>query len=94
MFAPVREEHVYEALNNASSGKVAEGNVGGGTGMICYDFKAGIGTASRVLSKEDGGYTIGVLVQTNQGYREELTVSGVPVGKEIKDKLPALRLCK
>ena len=88
---PLKEEHVYEALNSATSGKVPEGNVGGGTGMICYDFKAGIGTASRILSREDGGFTIGVLVQTNHGYREELTVAGVPVGKQLKDRLPVLK---
>ncbi len=88
---PVKEDHVYSALNNARTGKVEEGNVGGGTGMICYDFKAGIGTSSRVLTKKEGGYTVGVLVQTNQGYREELIISGVPVGKEIKDPLPVIK---
>ena len=56
-----------------------------GTGMICHDFKAGIGTASRVIQEKEGGYTVGVLVQTNQGYREELTISGVPVGKELQN---------
>ena len=64
---------------------MAEGNVGGGTGMICHGFKGGIGTASRVLRTEDGGYTIGVLVQANYGRRELLTIAGVPVGREITD---------
>ena len=82
---PIKEEHVFSALNNAKSGKVPEGNVGGGTGMICHDFKAGIGSASRVLPEKEGGYTVGVLVQTNQGYREELIITGVPIGKELKD---------
>lgn len=79
----VKPEHVFAALDSARSGPVAEGNTGGGTGMICYGFKGGTGTASRVLSKEDGGYTIGVLVQCNCGSRRLLTIAGVPVGKEI-----------
>ena len=81
----VKPTDVFTALQNAKSGPVAEGNVGGGTGMICYGFKGGIGTASRVLSKEDGGYTVGVLVQCNCGRRPELTIAGVPVGKEITE---------
>jgi D-aminopeptidase len=76
----VRAEHVYQALATASSGPVAEGNVGGGTGMICHGFKGGIGTASRVVPESAGGYTVGVLVQANHGRRERLTVNGVPVG--------------
>lgn len=79
----VKPEHVFEALDKASSGPVEEGNVGGGTGMICYEFKGGIGTASRKLASEAGGYTIGVLVQANFGTRHQLRVAGVPVGREI-----------
>ncbi len=78
----VKKEHVFEALNNASSGPVAEGNVGGGTGMIVHQFKGGIGTSSRKL---DNGYTVGALVQANYGSRSQLTIAGVPVGKEIPD---------
>lgn len=85
---PVREEHVFAALDGASSGPVAEGNVGGGTGMICHSFKCGIGTASRVLEAKHGGYTVGVLVQANYGKREDLRVAGVPVGMEITGLLP------
>ena len=79
----VRAEHVAAALAAASSGPVAEGNVGGGTGMICHEFKGGIGTASRRLAKEHGGWTVGVLVQANYGRRGLLRVDGVPVGEEI-----------
>jgi len=78
----VKAEHVFEALDNARPGPVAEGNVGGGTGMICHQFKGGIGTASRVL---DTGSTIGVLVQANHGLRHQLRVAGVPVGLELTD---------
>jgi len=79
----VKPEHVFAALESASRGPVAEGNVGGGTGMICYEFKCGTGTASRRLPQEAGGYTVGVLVQANHGRRPELRVGGVPVGKAI-----------
>ena len=72
---------VFSALNGAQAGSVSEGNVGGGTGMVCYGFKGGDGTASRVLSSESGGYTVGVLVQCNCGRRPQLTIAGVPVGK-------------
>ncbi|MDP9329200.1 MAG: P1 family peptidase [Actinomycetota bacterium] len=75
----VRPEHVFAALDAARSGPVAEGGVGGGTGMICHDFKGGTGTASRVA----GAFTVGALVQANHGERERLTVDGVPVGREI-----------
>jgi D-aminopeptidase len=81
----VKPEHVFSALDNATSGKVAEGNVGGGTGMICHQFKGGIGTASRKLIEEEGGYTVGVLVQANYGARKHLTIAGVPIGKELID---------
>ena len=76
----VRPEHVHEALAAASGGPVAEGNVGGGTGMICHEFKGGIGTASRVVRR---GWTVGVLVQANYGTRELLRIDGVPVGRSI-----------
>ena len=84
----VKPEHVISALDGAHGGPVAEGNVGGGTGMVCYGFKGGTGTASRVIAKELGGYTVGVLVQCNCGRRPQLTVAGVPVGKEIPDGAP------
>jgi D-aminopeptidase len=79
----VKPEHVFTALDGARGGAVPEGNVGGGTGMICYQFKCGTGTASRKLDAQTGGYTVGVLVQANHGRRPELRVAGVPVGAEI-----------
>ncbi|HEY9126513.1 MAG TPA: P1 family peptidase [Acidobacteriaceae bacterium] len=84
----VKPEHVFSALDGAKAGPVQEGNVGGGTGMVCYGFKGGTGTASRVVSKEMGGYTVGVLVQCNCGRRPQLTIAGVPVGKEIPEGAP------
>jgi len=84
----VRPEHVYMALDSARGGPVAEGNVGGGTGDRCHQFKAGIGTASRVFTIEDKGYTLGVLVQCNYGLRRQLRIAGVPVGVAIPDQLP------
>ena len=83
----VKKENVFAALDSATSGPVKEGGVGGGTGMICYGFKGGIGTASRVINQQAGGYTVGVLVQANHGGRSQLTISGVPVGKELTDTL-------
>jgi D-aminopeptidase len=79
----VRAEHVAAALAAATAGPVAEGNVGGGTGMICHEFKGGIGTASRRVPAEYGGWTVGVLVQANYGRRGLLRIDGVPVGEEI-----------
>jgi len=79
----VRPEHVFSALDSAAGGPVAEGNVGGGTGMICHEFKGGIGTSSRVLPAADGGWTVGVLVQANYGIRDRLTLGGIPVGRAI-----------
>jgi L-aminopeptidase/D-esterase-like protein len=79
---------VFKALDSAHGGPVMEGGVGGGTGMMCYGFKGGTGTASRVLSAADGGYTVGVLVQCNHGSRPQLTIAGVPVGQALKDTLP------
>ena len=77
----VSEDNVVAALDGASSGPVMEGGVGAGTGMISYGFKGGIGTSSRRLSDQEGGYTVGVLVNANHGRREELMINGVPVGK-------------
>lgn len=82
----VKPEHAFAALDSARGGPVTEGNVGGGTGMICYEFKGGIGTASRVVKDDAGPYTVGVLVQANFGRRGELLVSGVPVGREIPEE--------
>jgi D-aminopeptidase len=79
----IRPEHLFAALEDAHDGPVSEGNVGGGTGMICHEFKGGIGTASRVLTPDDGGYTVGVLVQANHGRRERLSIGGMPVGRAI-----------
>ena len=79
----VKKEDVFHAIDSARTGPVPEGNVGGGTGMICYEFKGGIGTASRQLSPAAGGYTVGVLVQCNCGTRDLLHIAGVPVGREI-----------
>jgi D-aminopeptidase len=87
----VRKPHVFAAIDGAKAGPVAEGNVGGGTGMICYGFKGGIGTSSRRVPDAAGGYTVGVLVQANFGRRPELTVAGVPVGREIADLMPEIR---
>jgi D-aminopeptidase len=79
----VKAEDAFHALDAAHTGAVEEGNVGGGTGMICNEFKGGIGTASRVLDTKYGGYTVGVLVQCNYGQRDQLRIAGVPVGREI-----------
>jgi L-aminopeptidase/D-esterase-like protein len=80
----VTKEMAFEALDGARTGPVTEGNVGGGTGMVCHEFKGGIGTASRKLSVKAGGYTVGVLVQCNYGGRRRLSIAGVPIGPEIK----------
>jgi D-aminopeptidase len=82
----VRAEHVFEAIRNASTGTVAEGNVGGGTGMVTCDFKGGIGTASRKLPEALGGYTLGVLVMSNFGKMHNLRVGGLPVGEVLAEK--------
>lgn len=83
----VKEENVLEAIKNASNGKIDEGNVGGGTGMMCLGFKGGTGTSSRVIKIKDSTYTVGVLVQANFGRKNSLTIAGVPVGIELKDTL-------
>ncbi len=85
----VKPEHVFAALDNAAAGRVVEGNVGGGTGMVAHGFKGGTGTASRMLESQFGGYTVGALVQANYGRRQNLTIAGVPVGREINDLLPS-----
>ena len=84
----VKEKHAHEAIRNAKGGPVEEGCVGGGTGMVCHSFKGGIGTASRVVTINNQDYTLGVLVQANYGDRKNLTIAGVPVGKEITDLMP------
>src|SRR6202041_1980307 len=84
----VKPEHVFQALDEAHDGAVPEGAVGGGTGMVCYGFKGGIGTSSRKLLGAVGGYTVGVLVQCNCGRRPQLTIAGVLVGKEIPGQVP------
>src|SRR5262249_48426823 len=81
----VKQEHAFAALDSAAGGPVAEGNRGGGTGMICYECKGGIGTASRKVSDASGEYTVGVLVQANFGLRPQLTIAGMPVGEEIPE---------
>ena len=86
----VKEEHVLAALNSATGGLPKEGVAGGGTGMICLGFKGGIGTASRKLPPQQGGYTVGVLVQCNFGSRRDLRIAGVPVGEEITDLQPCI----
>ena len=81
----VKPEHVMKALNNAASGAIEEGNVGGGTGMLCYEFKGGSGTSSRKLPEKFGGWTVGAFAQTNFGVRYQLTIAGVPVGAHLKE---------
>ena len=83
----VKEENAYEALDNAKSGLLKEGNVGGGTGMMCLGFKGGTGTSSRIVKIKDSTYTVGVLVQSNFGGKRNFTIAGVPIGKELKDTL-------
>jgi D-aminopeptidase len=84
----VKEEHVRAALDGAAEGPVAEGCVGAGTGMSCFDFKAGIGTSSRIVSAHGRDYVVGVLALTNFGVRHRLSIDGVPVGREITDLMP------
>src|SRR4029077_20934571 len=80
----VRSEHVYRAIEQAASGRVAEGSVGAGTGLVTCDFKAGIGTSSRRVGSEAGEYTLGVLVQSNFGVMRSLRVDGAPVGEVLE----------
>jgi L-aminopeptidase/D-esterase-like protein len=81
----VKPEHVLAALDHATRGAVVEGNIGSGTGMICHEFKGGIGTASRLVKMPAGDYHLGVLVQANHGSRLDLTIAGVPLGRELAD---------
>jgi D-aminopeptidase len=81
----VKPEHIHHAVATAADGRVAEGNVGGGTGMVCHEFKGGVGTASRVVDDSVGGYTVGVLVQANHGRRHRLRVDGLPVGELVDE---------
>ena len=83
----VKEENAYEALDSAKSGSIKEGNVGGGTGMMCLGFKGGTGSSSRIVKIKDSTYTVGVLVQSNFGGKRNFTVAGVPVGRELRDTL-------
>lgn len=83
----VKEENAYEALDSAKPGYLKEGNIGGGTGMMCLGFKGGTGTASRVVKIKDTAYTVGVLVQSNFGGKYNFTIAGVPVGRELKDTM-------
>lgn len=84
----IKPEHVFQALDAARGGPLAEGNVGGGAGMLAYGFKGGTGTASRRLRDEDGGYTVGVLVQANYGARSQLRIAGIPMGEVLSDDMP------
>ncbi len=79
----VKPQHVFQAVDGAASGRVPEGNVGGGTGMVCHEFKCGIGTSSRQTSIEGQRYTVGVLVQANYGIRQTLRIAGAPVGAQL-----------
>ena len=83
----VKEENAFEALDSAKTGFIKEGNVGGGTGMMCLGFKGGTGTASRIIKIKDSSYTVGVLVQSNFGSKRNFTIAGVPVGQELKDTM-------
>lgn len=89
----VTQQDAWLAMDSARGGPVAEGSVGGGTGMVCNQFKGGIGTASRRLDAVAGGYVVGVLVQCNYGRRRPLRIAGVPVGQEIPDLLPCREPC-
>lgn len=82
----VKSEHAYQALDRAAAGRVEEGSVGGGTGMVCYEFKGGIGTSSRIVEDQGTRYTVGVLVQANFGRRAQLMIAGVPVGREVPEE--------
>lgn len=81
----VQEKHVLEAINNAASGSLEEGNVGGGTGMMSFGFKGGTGTSSRIIQIKDTSYTVGAIVQSNFGIKKNLTIAGIPMGMELKD---------
>jgi D-aminopeptidase len=87
---PITREMVFEAIENAAGGRIAEGNVGGGTGAICHELKGGTGTASRMVRTAGARWTVGALVQANYGLRSQFTIGGVPVGREIgTDEVPS-----
>jgi len=86
----VNEELVFEAISNSKQFPVEEGNIGGGTGMKCHEFKGGIGTSSRIVNINENSYIVGTLVQANYGSRERLTINGINVGKQLTDKLPEI----
>ncbi len=86
----VNENHVNEAIFNSTQFPILEGNVGGGTGMICHQFKGGIGTSSRMITIKENSYVVGTLVQANYGKREQLTINGINVGKQLTDDLPEI----
>lgn len=90
----VEKQHVFDALDSAKTGPVAEGNIGGGTGMALYGFKGGNGTASRVIKIDTAQYTVGVFMQANFGGRNDLMIAGVPIGREIKGFQPVIRMPK
>jgi D-aminopeptidase len=87
----VKSEHVINALTSASTGKTKQGNVGGGTGMICHQFKGGIGSASRLVATQETACTLGVLVQANYGERDALVINGVPVGTVLTNQMPTIQ---
>tara|TARA_B100001029_G_C15054773_1_gene453501 strand:+ start:1009 stop:2076 length:1068 start_codon:yes stop_codon:yes gene_type:complete len=86
----VQEQHIFEAISNSNQSSILEGNVGGGTGMICHQFKGGIGTSSREIKINNNTYTVGTLVQANYGKREDLTINGISVGEQLNDQLPEI----
>lgn len=88
---PLTQEDVFSALDNAKTGPVTEGNVGGGTGMVAYTFKGGIGTSSRIIETPEGRFTVGVLVQANHGRRQDLRIAGIPVGREMTGNWPQVQ---
>ena len=87
----ITEEHVFEAINNSKQFPVQEGNIGGGTGMICHQFKGGIGTSSRTVNINGNSYSIGTLVQANYGLRRRLSINGINIGKQLSDNLPEIQ---
>jgi D-aminopeptidase len=90
----IQAKHVFEAIENAAPGPVEEGNVGGGTGMITCDFKGGIGTASRRLPQQEGGYVVGVLVMSNFGRMQDLRINGLPVGEVLAEEFAPFTMRK
>ena len=87
----VTAEHTHQSLDNAQTGPVAEGCVGGGTGMVCHQFKGGIGTSSRIVKVGEEDFTVGVLVQANYGLRKNLMIGGAPVGHDMSERMPDIK---